>query len=111
MPSNIYSLSLELANNLAESLNTEDLLNLRLGSSFLRDCAMFTFVKRYFYQQAHVVTPESLECLLAVSRHKVFGRAIRTIVISDQAVGSARANDKSLDGRDSSLGLGWLLYA
>ena len=101
MSAGIYSLPPELVGNVAECLDTEGLLNLRLSSRFLRDDTLFEFVRRYFHERRHIVTMESLECLAAISRHAKFGRAIRTIAISDHVVGSPFGTEKTLADRDS----------
>ena len=100
MSAGIYSLPPELVANAAEYLDTEGLLNLRLSSHFLRDGVLFIFVKLYFHKRRHIVTLESLECLAAISRHAAFGRAIRTIAISDLVVGSRYGTEKTLAERD-----------
>ena len=87
--------------DVAEYLGTEGLRNLRLSSRFLRDATLFGFVRRCFRHRRHIVTLESLECLLAISRHAVFGRAIRIIEISGRvSVGSRNGTEKTLADRD-----------
>ena len=94
-----FSMSAFMA-NVAECLDTEDFMNLRLNSRFLRDGSEHKFAERYFHERRHIVTPESLECLLAISRHARFGRAIRTIAISDMVVGSHIGTEKTLADKD-----------
>ena len=83
MSAGIYPLPPVLVADVAECLDTEGLLNLRLSSRYLRDCSLSTFTRRYFHHRRHLATLESLECLLAISRHANFGSAIHTIEISN----------------------------
>ena len=104
MPAGIYSLPPELLIfNVAECLDTEGLLNLRLSSQILRDCAQHIFVTRHFHHRSHVVTTESLECLDTISRHSAFGPEMPemcTLTISDHVTGPAHETETTLEERD-----------
>ena len=90
----------------AEYLDIGDLQNLRLSSRSLRDCCLYTFVKRYFRVRHHVTTLDSLACLVAISRHELFGRAMHALVISDSVVGSLHGTEKTTAERDFLHGSG-----
>ena len=81
-------------------LDSEDLQNLRISCRFLLDGSLYTFVTRYFRCRYHLLMQESLECLLAISRHAEFGRAIRSIEISDVIVISHPGTEKAPADRD-----------
>ena len=85
----------------AEYLDTGDLRSLRLSSRSLRDCFLFTFVKRYFRVRRHLMTLDSLACLVAISQHGLFGRAMHTLAVTDSVVhGSLHGTDKATAERD-----------
>ena len=60
---------------------TSDLCNLRLMSTRLRDAAQDAFVKRYFQYRCIMLQRNSLENLIAISGHPVFGPAVEHLSI------------------------------
>ena len=89
MPADIFFffLSRELLDKVLDHLDTDDLRNLRLSCHYLRAGSLDKFARRYFRVRRHLVTLESLECLVAISRHEVLGPEIHTITISDSVMG------------------------
>ena len=100
MATDFFSLPQELMDMVAEYLDTGDLRSLRLSSRSLRDYFLFIFVKRYLRVRCHLMTLDSLACLVAISRYAVFGRAMHTLVIPDSVVGSLHGTEKSTAKRD-----------
>ena len=69
---------------ISEYLESEDLFNLRLSCRYLRECSFSRLIERYFHTRVHMLTLRSLETLLEISCHPVFGPSIRTLVIGER---------------------------
>ena len=78
----ISSLSPELVDMITSYLESDDLSRLRLSYRSLCECSLFRFIQRYFHTRIHVLTQHSLQALLEISRHPVFGPSIRTLGVS-----------------------------
>ena len=86
MPVNICSLSSKLTARSAEYLESDDLFSLRLANRYLRDSSLCIFTRRYFQVRIHLATLRGLNCLLDISQHPLFGRALRVLVISERGI-------------------------
>ncbi|KAJ5644233.1 uncharacterized protein N7484_006740 [Penicillium longicatenatum] len=82
MMANIHNLSPEIAALIAEYLEVDDLFNYRLASRYLTACSHLLFIKRYFHQRVHLLSPEGLMTLLNISCHPDLGPLIKSIYIS-----------------------------
>lgn len=76
------TLPVEMLDRVFWLVDKPDLLNLRLVSKFICAIAERPFAVRHFANCHHVITKHSMETLLAISEHKVFGPYIKTIMIS-----------------------------
>lgn len=83
MPS-IYDLPTELVGLIAQQCDSEDLFNLRQTCRWVNNQTSCIFVKTYFATRAVMLQRQSLEVLLQISRHPIFGPAVTNLVVSMQ---------------------------
>ncbi|KAH0379917.1 hypothetical protein KCU92_g7899, partial [Aureobasidium melanogenum] len=78
----LLTLPVEIIERVLWLADKPDLLNLRLVSKLICAIANRPFAVRSFRNSHHVITEDSINTLLAVSEHKVFGAYIKTIMLS-----------------------------
>ena len=71
----------EVLIDICESIEAADLPNVRLTCKQLRDTATQHFGKVNFTETVHVVTPYSMDTLMKITEHPVFGQCIESIGI------------------------------
>ena len=89
-----------------EYLDTDDLRNMRLSCHSLRARNLDTLARRYFRVRHQLATLDSLECLVAISRHEVFGPELRSITISDAVTGPVHGMENTTAQKDFMHGSG-----
>lgn len=75
------NLPVELIDFVAAELDTEDFLNLRLVCREINYKSSTHFLECYFHTRYHMLSRDSLENLIEVSNHTVFGPSVRTLEI------------------------------
>ncbi|KAJ5593573.1 hypothetical protein N7537_010477 [Penicillium hordei] len=98
MSASIDHLCPELVTIVAEHLGCEDLCNFRLSARYLTDFSLTLFSNRFFRERVHLLSRFNLMALLNLSRHRLFGLSLQTVVISaDQLIpDQLRDNPRSL---------------
>jgi hypothetical protein len=79
MNPSLSTLPVEMLDTIFQLVDNPDLINLRLVSKSVRDIANRPFAFRNSASSNHVITQDSIETLLAISAHGVFGAYIRRI--------------------------------
>ncbi|KAJ5463262.1 hypothetical protein N7475_008206 [Penicillium sp. IBT 31633x] len=78
----IDNLSPEIIPLIAQYLDSNDFFNLRLCNSYLKGTTLSLFLKLYFHTRTHMLSRHSLINLLNISNHPIFGRSIRSVIIT-----------------------------
>jgi hypothetical protein len=81
-PSRLLELPNEVLIKICSSAEDQDLPRLRLTCSKLCDAANPQFAKVNFTTRVHVVSPYSIDTLVKITEHPVFGGYVKTVSIS-----------------------------
>jgi hypothetical protein len=81
-PSRLLELPNEVLIKIFNSARRQDLPNVRLTCSRLCDTANPQFAKVNFTKRVYVVSPYSIDTLVDITKHPVFGGYVKTVVIS-----------------------------
>jgi hypothetical protein len=80
----IHRLPAELVGLVAQQCDSETFFNLRQTCRWINDLTLAVFTNTYFSTRAVMLQRQSLEVLLQISLHPVFGPAITTLVVTMQ---------------------------
>lgn len=76
------TLPTELLSRIAAHLSTTELLSLRLANGRIETQLFNDFAAFYFVKKQFMLTPESLQCLVDISRHPKLSTVLEHVVIS-----------------------------
>ncbi|KAF1810890.1 hypothetical protein P152DRAFT_515675 [Eremomyces bilateralis CBS 781.70] len=86
----IVSLPVEILEEIGEVIGNsyypENLFDYRLTCSLLRDTSLRAFKDKYFSRRNHLLTEESLLCLLDIARDPALGPAIKSVTFATDGV-------------------------
>jgi hypothetical protein len=78
----LNNLPMDLITEIASKIKvSNDFFNFRLVCRDVNEKSLYSFLKRYFHCRYHMLSRYSLENLLQVSRHAMFGPELRALVI------------------------------
>lgn len=74
-------LPVEMVAKIGDYADKSTLYDLRLSCKSMQTITELTFAKRYFSERRHIFSKHSLEELVAITAHPVFGRHVRTVML------------------------------
>ncbi|KAI5250406.1 hypothetical protein E4T47_01407 [Aureobasidium subglaciale] len=66
---------------IAEHVNGEDLINLRLSAKAFRDGTAIRFATAFFEERGYELSPKGFGALVKITEHPTFARHIKTVII------------------------------
>lgn len=81
----LQTLPHELILKIIESVDSKDLISLRLTCRDVSACTLVRFSKVHFSERRHILTRHSLQALIDITAHPVYGKDVRSI-----SLGSSR---------------------